>query len=1264
MTQLRHILITLLALCTLILFLLLTPKTNKLILVKLTTHLLHVKSSFVYPHISWNRYHIKGTLDAKHHIALEANYERFSTLNVRLDFDGDIHLFSKLAGTELPKIKTKLKALLDHDHQITAEAELLEGTLLAWFDSDLMQYKAHATELSLSSYLSQQEMEAFAKGEIELYSEGVVSDIIDLNVSLNSHQVQLLSPSLELIGETNNSSAPIDLNVFLTLQNRQLHSTIDMNSSLAKIERSEMAYNLTHGYFDITAAVQNKMAKYPQVKSLHVKTSGHYLDGNVSSKVYLDADGYKLDLEPFNYIENYLRVSYSLHSKNQEFADISSDHPLHGHVSYVKDVLDANITSLLLADTINIHLKDKFLQLKTDALSLSGLLEHLKQEDLASARLSLQADVELSEEMQWIASLDTQDLLLEQSLQKMLGNDDTISLHVKAFSDVHTIIINPQIISSMFNLEASQLVYNTLENLLHVKGDFNDINLSHYHSPSLALQSDINLSEPLHVKMQLHSPYEDIDLELSKNSNKTEVQLLFDFNTINRLALAKDVHSLHGKINATQSDKTVKFNSILNDINTTFYTTKYAVISGDIAQDKAVKGHVNLKTMYEELSLDLNHEANESQMTFSYDLQRLDRFATLNPDYNLSGSGALSAINQTVQIDLDSKQFGHITLDKQDENLRVQAEAIAIRELFEFSNQKAVVDGDLKLSATMTPSALALSIDSKEIRPLDENLSLRPTALHAKVNLDRNHTQYRGIAEIITDHEHFTCKDIELRTAPLYFRTDFVLSSDDLQKGTPILPDTMIGETHFDGNISYSDSLLINVKNPKLIFNERLHKTFDANATGNVSIAMSTDLSFIGQKLNLNTRVSSPYFDLNTFKTFVDLNTSHLQSSLDLKTDLWQKDTQAKISMNYANPMHLDAQIHTAYETLHINDINLNTQNQEVNGSYRLVFRQTQKDDLFVHGVAEFEGELYNQPKPEITLNTQSFGGDFNLVATQEELNIKAKSLLAEKILQFADINSSLKSGNIDFRATLKDENFLELNTSTIKADISFNATNLLLYGINADKEINTLKNYQDINIFEGNFPGRSIVSSIVTAPIDLVSDQKVVMSVVEQVHADSYIEDGRFYCYDCVLKTAQNRIAIKGAIDLNTTDFQYFRVGLLQNNDCAFFTQQIKGSIKNPKIGLAKTSLKLIYGTVKSVGGVLKDGINLGTSLISKTGEYTSKAIDVSTGYIPVVNKATGAVSETITRIADAPEQTNEWASRACTPFYRGVVRPSDAND
>ena len=113
-----------------------------------------------------------------------------------------------------------------------------------------------------------------------------------------------------------------------------------------------------------------------------------------------------------------------------------------------------------------------------------------------------------------------------------------------------------------------------------------------------------------------------------------------------------------------------------------------------------------------------------------------------------------------------------------------------------------------------------------------------------------------------------------------------------------------------------------------------------------------------------------------------------------------------------------------------------------------------------------------------------------------------------------------------------------------------------------------------------------------------------------------------------------------------------------MQRNGCPFFVQDILGSVKNPDIKLSQASLSFLTGTVKSVGNLAKDTLNLGTSLLSQAGSLTGKIIDGTTGNIPIVKRASGAVSKTVTTVSDAPDATNTMLTKKCNVFYGGMVQ------
>ena len=1237
--------------------LLFIPTAHVYILEKVTIHFLHVKSSFHLVEFNLNAYEVEALLDTTDTLSLSADYSDFKNFNATLSFKGNTNLFSKVAQIQLPKIKTELQATFEKTNVIEVRAKLLDGTLEGSFYLDTLSYKALAKQLSLQSYLTQQDMDSYADGELYLDSEGSFADLMDIKVELLTQDMHLLSPTLTFIPDQNSSSEPMSLRASLSLEDTKLNSKIDINSSLSDLKLSDIKYDLAQGDFELALDLDNKIKAYKALKTLHVKTSGNYTDANLTARMNVVANDYKLHVKRLDYIENQLYIDYMLYSDNQELVDISAKNPLSGEVVYRDDTLDANITSPLLEDDIDINFKDNFLHVSTKALSLAGILRHIRQEALATATLSLNADVNLSDALTWEALVDTKNISLSEALQKTLNNKDDIALHVSAYNSAENIIINPKISSSLLSLQESEIVFETLKNLLHVKADFKDINISYYNSPTLVLNSDINLSDILHLSTQISSDNEKIKLELSKKDTQIDIHSSFDFKNINRMPIAKDFNSISGEINATQIENKLSFQLLLKDINSSIYKASYAKIEGEILQEKLLHADIALKTPYEKLDLKLKHDENLSDMTFIYELSKLNRFAPLNPQYTLDGSGALLYADNNINLDINSTQFGPIRVDKKEDNISLHVSSLALMELFKLTNKEASLDGNIALDVKFNPSKLIALVDSDEIYSLDENATFRPTPLHVNIDLDGNQSHYQGEINLKMREESLTCKNFSFENSPLILKTDFSLASHNLENGALILPDILVGETSFNGDIVYDKNLLLHVRNDSLNLSEKFHKSIDKNATGNITIAMQSDVKYQDNNLSIAMYSQSQYYDLHTFNTQIDLNQSLLVSTMKVKSTLAREKADLHVKMQYTNPYSIDALIQTDYESVKFNNVRVNVDDLDVNGTYNITLLQTPKKGLFQHGVAKLKGEMKNHPEPMATLYSDSFDGKLNLNATQKRLEIDANAISLEKVMKFLDTSSALKSGNFDLDVELLSDNFLELNTSALKGDISLDATDLLLQGIDADKSIETLKNYQDISILDGNIPGMSIVSSIIEAPANIVSKKEIAKSKILQVHADSYIEDGKFYCYDCAVKTQKNRIAIKGAIDLNTTDFHYFEVGLLRDNGCAFFIQNIKGSVKKPDIALAKASLSLVTGTVKSVGNVLKDGVNFGTSLISKTGGLIGDGIDTTTGYIPIVNKATGAVSGTLTTLTDAPDSANHMLTTKCQPFYRGVV-------
>jgi hypothetical protein len=1254
----KYIISLALILVFLILIVLLTPVSNAYLLTKLSDHFLHVKSRFDSPAINFDSYDIRGSLDKNTTIEIHIDYSTLLDSKIDIHYDGDIKLFSYIATVELPSIDIDLNISLDD--KVRAYADILDGTLEAEFDIDTMSYDLKADGISLLSYQNQQSITPYVSGEIYFDSQGLFSELTDINLTLSSDNILMLKPAIEKAGvDINSSPALFGIKTDINLHDDIINSQLEITSDLLELNTDRLLYDINKSSFDIALHVKNHLKQFEPLKELHVNTAGTYKEERLLAKADMDLDGYLLQLDDLSYIDEALHVRYTLSSKNRQIVDISDKHHLYGDVSFIQNRLKAYLSSLVLKDKIEITYQDNTAKINSPHLSLDGLLIHLKQEPMIKANLALKADIDLTKELRYTASLDSSDIRFSQEIEQILRHHTNTALHVKVHNDKNSIIIKPRIDAKMLSLYDGDIIYDLNSSHLQTSLKLKDINISMYHSPALSLTSTVDLGQTLHVSTDINSTYEDIKLTLSKKQSEIKADISFDFTDINRITELKDILHVRGDIDLDSKDDIHNFKIRLKDINTSFYQTKAADINGTVIQKEQIDAVVDLKTVDENLHVKLNSDTDKTDATFRYRFRHLDRFAKLNPQFVLIGSGDALVVDDKIDIKLDAERLAQINLQKNRDNIDVDIKEISLAKVFDLLNQKPILDANISLKAQMTPEGLHVKADSPMSIPQESNSSLRPTPLHVRVDLDTNQSYYSGNASIKTDYEAIVFDNIEFLANEQIFKSDFSISSSDLQKAVVVLPESLVGKTELIGDISYDKVLLLHVRDDSITLSEKFHKKVDENASGILPVKLKSVVKLQEDVLDIDFLSSSPYYDIHSFKTTVDLNSTKLNSTLKMTSNYARHKAELNLKMHYTNPYLINATLETDYEEIILNNIKVDTKKLDLNGSYKLNLTQTPKLGLIQHGDAKFTGELSHQKIPKITLFSNSFDGDLNVTATQKNIFVDAKNISLEKVMDFIDAKSALESGNFDLDVNLSSSDFVNLDLNTIKGDILLDATDMLLVGIDADKSINKLRNYQDISIFKGQFPGMGIVNSIVDAPENMLN-QKSIQSKIERVYAASYIDNGRFYCYDCAVKTEQNRIAVKGAIDLNTTDFQHFQIGLLKDNGCPFFVQDIKGSVENPDIELSKTSLSLVTGTVKSVGGVLKDGVDFTTMLVSKTGGFVGNTLDATTGKIPVVKRASGAVSGTVTTVADAPDKANGTLSIECQPFYRGLVSPA----
>jgi len=207
----------------------------------------------------------------------------------------------------------------------------------------------------------------------------------------------------------------------------------------------------------------------------------------------------------------------------------------------------------------------------------------------------------------------------------------------------------------------------------------------------------------------------------------------------------------------------------------------------------------------------------------------------------------------------------------------------------------------------------------------------------------------------------------------------------------------------------------------------------------------------------------------------------------------------------------------------------------------------------------------------------------------------------------------------------------------------------MFLDGVELDSTIDTLRNSQDLNLFQGNLGDLPLIRSVKDIPSDLTS-KEANSTHFSHIRFLTDVNKTGLHCSDCAVATEENLIVIKGGINLQTQTFNEMYVGMLFPNNCAYFIQQIDGNLSDPQVKLAAAGFKVIGGAAKSLVGNIGTVVDFGAGVIKKTGD----AVGGAASYVPVVGEKTDAALTTIT---DAPKSGTTSMTK-CTPFYTGSIR------
>lgn len=265
----------------------------------------------------------------------------------------------------------------------------------------------------------------------------------------------------------------------------------------------------------------------------------------------------------------------------------------------------------------------------------------------------------------------------------------------------------------------------------------------------------------------------------------------------------------------------------------------------------------------------------------------------------------------------------------------------------------------------------------------------------------------------------------------------------------------------------------------------------------------------------------------------------------------------------------------------------------------------TLKGALSLKGSAGFANGI-----PSFNLQNKDFG-DLNVQLKEERFTLQGANLDVKKIANFTGNGKLVKGGIINTNADLtikgKDSKTILANLNGVA---ELNSKNLEIYSVDIDALVSNFEKTNSINLLDvGAFVLAGPLGVAVTkgTNVSMLGLNAVIesKSVIKELEAKFNVKNGIATAQDVAFATGKTRIAAIGAINLNNNAFQNFTIGLLDNKDCAKYSQKIKGTLDSPKIEVTQTTISTAVNLATSLFGQLKKGAqNVAKPVIGDTGK------------------------------------------------------------
>ena len=440
--------------------------------------------------------------------------------------------------------------------------------------------------------------------------------------------------------------------------------------------------------------------------------------------------------------------------------------------------------------------------------------------------------------------------------------------------------------------------------------------------------------------------------------------------------------------------------------------------------------------------------------------------------------------------------------------------------------------------------------------------------------------------------------------ADLYMRGNFDKQSFSLQSRRLTLDKK---ETGLDENLSCA--IKGNLNSKRLYIQPEIINRYLHIEDGNISFKMQEEE--LSVRLPIRVKHEDQHLNLE-LKTELGLKKG-IEGRLELRNE---KDFFILKDLSYK-----EKKLYTKAQ-LHINDLN----------AYAKILKQE------FYGPVDIDAKVkYADEKPDLSLTTDSLGGELNVLLKDKDLEVKLEDILVTKVgyLMKKDEGAST-SGKVN--------GLLLYNLKKKQGDMELTGRDIQVKGIDIDK---TLQEYQDIlglNIFA---MGDTLVKSRLTK-----NDDMNLSTQVKHVELDVEITPELIISKDVAMATANNRFAMNTSLKHNG-DIKDFEIAILDIQGCAVVRQKLKGNIKSPKLVDTKGTAVVVLGQapiqILNTGGKI---VTAGAGLLDSAASFVwEKGLRQD-------SKVT-LVKDTLTKGSNIFSSGKDMiVSGECKVFYTGAVQ------